>query len=84
MWLEPKLDNMPPSERSRFIREAIIEKLGQSDVVLQSVTKSDEVTRHTSDVTQSQTPVESDDFVVVEKDVDLDDILDNMFKGELE
>jgi len=29
--MESILDNLPPSERSRFIRESIAEKLGQAD-----------------------------------------------------
>jgi hypothetical protein len=64
---------MPPSERSRFIREAIIQRLGQSDVTRQT---SDKVIRNTSDVTQSQT----DEIVFKEKDIDLEGVLNNMFE----
>jgi hypothetical protein len=67
----------------------LLKRLGQSDVirntsdVTPSVSKSDEVTRHTSDVIQSQTPVEADELAFMEKEVDVAE-LQNTLKSMFE
>lgn len=51
-WLEEHLDSLPPSERSRFIRSAISDKLTKDDNIRQDNTLSYQK------VTQKETKVD--------------------------
>lgn len=78
-WMEEHLDSLPPSERSRFIRAAIADALGQGDIVRQYVPKS---VKSSKKVTQSDpTPTDAPVFGEgIEDDtvLDLESKLDNM------
>ncbi len=94
-WMEEVLDNLPPSERSRFIRTAIMKHLGREDDILRWVPK--EHKERQKDTKLDVKPVVGNlEFIakipkkprideptieakIEAKDVDLDSKLNNLF-----
>jgi hypothetical protein len=89
-WMEEVLDSLPPSERSRFVREAIHYFLSKKkDKEEQRNTFNDKVeqTKTTNDKERPSQPKHTTEEPVsigkgVEEVVDFNNMLDNLYKEE--
>lgn len=76
-WMESHLDSLPPSERSRFIRQAIADAIG-SDKTTPSVTLSvPQVEHKVTPTPEVHTP--DDEPLFQAKELDLESKLGSLF-----